>query len=117
MKVGTKIKEVREERGMTQKELALAIPITEACLCRYEQNERLPKLDILIKISDIFKLPIDYFLGRAYNENKTNLEDKQLTRDELMAKLLTTIFKLERNEDLIDTRKYAELLILRNKIV
>lgn len=43
MTVGEKIKRIRTFRGMTQKELGLAVSLTENRIAQYETNYRTPK--------------------------------------------------------------------------
>ena len=55
MTVGDKIKKIRTFRGMTQKELGLAIGLEEKGadnrIAQYETNYRVPKRDLLDKIA------------------------------------------------------------------
>lgn len=59
-----KIRELRKEKGLTQKELALVLDISCSCYAGYEQGYREPDLKILEKIADFFQCSIDYLLGR-----------------------------------------------------
>jgi len=58
-----KIKNLREQGGLTQEQLAHKLNISPSTIGMYEQNRRQPILDILIKISEIFQTPINTFLG------------------------------------------------------
>lgn len=48
---GERIKQIRELRGMSRKELADKLGITEMSVGRYENNQREPKYDMLTKIA------------------------------------------------------------------
>jgi len=50
-RVGTWIKEVRRERGMTQEELAWAIPLDRAHLRLIESGKNAPTIKTLVKIA------------------------------------------------------------------
>lgn len=58
-----KIKEIREQNGMSQKEAAARIGVSAPALCRWESGERLPNSRFLpaiakglrCKISDLFE--------------------------------------------------------------
>lgn len=52
-----------QKRGMTQKELAERINITEATLSRYVSGDREPKADVLTNIATALHTTSDYLLG------------------------------------------------------
>jgi transcriptional regulator with XRE-family HTH domain len=57
--------ELRMERGFTQLELAERINIGRASVSNYENGDRVPDADILIKFADLFGVTTDYLLGRS----------------------------------------------------
>lgn len=61
--VGEKIRFIRHEQGMTQKEFAKKINSTQQMLSRYENGTVLIPYTDLVNISIIFHIPIEYFLG------------------------------------------------------
>ena len=63
LKVGTRIKELREVKKMTQAELANRIGIASSTISSYENNMRQPSLDMLIKLAAEFNVTTDYLLG------------------------------------------------------
>lgn len=62
-----RLKECRKEHGFTQGEVAIYCNITEKAYQNYELMTREPKLDILLKIADVFNVSIDYLVGRTDN--------------------------------------------------
>ena len=60
--VGARIRDFRNERGMSQEELALASEIHPAYLGRLERGEKCPTIDTLYKISQGLKVPISELL-------------------------------------------------------
>ena len=48
---------------MTQKELGSAINVTKVSVCCYEKGTRVPSLETLIDISNLFKVNLDYLIG------------------------------------------------------
>ena len=58
-----KIKNLREQRSLTQEQLADKLNISPSTIGMYEQGRRQPTLDTLIKISNIFQTPINTFLN------------------------------------------------------
>lgn len=55
--------ELREERGLTQQELAEKLNITRQSLSLYERAERTINIDLLLEISKVFDVSTDYLLG------------------------------------------------------
>ena len=60
--VGARIRDFRNERGMSQEELALASEIHPAYLGRLERGEKCPTIDTLYKVSQGLKVPISELL-------------------------------------------------------
>ena len=58
-----RLKELRVERGLKQKDVAEALEISVSCYGGYEQGYREPDFKTLIKISKFFKVSTDYLLG------------------------------------------------------
>ena len=48
---------------MTQKELGDAINVTKVSICCYEKGTRVPSLETLIDISNLFKVDLNYLIG------------------------------------------------------
>lgn len=59
-----RLRELRKKRGLTQRQMADILKITERSYQRYEGGERVPELDILCAIADFFGVSVDYLLGR-----------------------------------------------------
>ena len=64
---GERIKELRKQRGLTQRQMADTFGITERNYQRYEATES-PSNETLIKLADFFEVTTDFLLGRTdYN--------------------------------------------------
>lgn len=59
-----RLKELRKEKGYTQKQISELIGISQTTYAGYETGEHMPSLEILIRIADIFKVSLDYLTGR-----------------------------------------------------
>jgi len=65
MGFGDRLKELREEKGITQKELGKIINISDRVIGYYEANNRFPKDEyVLKKLADFFDVTIDYLVDR-----------------------------------------------------
>ena len=60
-----RLKELREEKRLSQLRLAIALDLTQNTISRYENMEREADYQTLIKIADYFNISIDYLLGRT----------------------------------------------------
>lgn len=64
-----RLKSCRKEKGLTQGQVAIYCDITEKTYQNYELMTREPKLDILIRIADLYKVSLDYLVGRTDNKS------------------------------------------------
>lgn len=60
--LGKKIKELRNKYKYTQTELATLVGVTKSTIAAYENDTRLPSYEVLIKLSHIFKVSLDYLM-------------------------------------------------------
>ena len=60
-----RLKECRKDKGYKQGQVAIYCDITEKTYQNYELMTRQPKIEILIKIADLFGVSIDYLVGRT----------------------------------------------------
>lgn len=60
---GKKIRELRQEKGLTQAQLAEKISTTASTIGKYEREELQPNVDIIISLSKFFGVSADYLLG------------------------------------------------------
>lgn len=65
MEMGKKIRELRIENGLKQKDLAQAVHIAANTLSQFEAGKANPSYDVLIALADYFEVSADYLLGRA----------------------------------------------------
>lgn len=63
--LAARLRQCREERGLTQREAAIYCDITEKAYQNYELMTREPKLEILVRIADFFEVSLDYLTGRT----------------------------------------------------
>ena len=60
-----RLRECRREKGFTQMQVATYCDITEKAYQNYELMTREPKLEILIRIADLYRVSLDYLTGRT----------------------------------------------------
>ena len=78
---GNRLKELRLNAGLSQKQLADKLWITKATVSYYELSERNPSPEILIKIAKVFHVTTDYMLG--IEDKQKYLDVSDLTDDEI----------------------------------
>ncbi|MCM8901236.1 helix-turn-helix domain-containing protein [Caldicoprobacter algeriensis] len=87
--IGKRIRELRDMKQLSRKDLAKVLGVTERTIGFYESEERNPPIDILNKLADIFDVSVDYLLGRTNIPNlnrhyhKTQTSDMYFTLEEL----------------------------------
>ncbi len=65
MNYSDRLKELRKKMGVTQKQVADALKITEVSYQRYEYGSVRPRLEMLIALADFFDVSLDYLCGRS----------------------------------------------------
>ena len=61
--LGKRLKELREERDLTQKQVADALKINSVTYLHYEKSQREPPLILLMEMAEFFNVSTDYLLG------------------------------------------------------
>lgn len=76
--LSNRLKELRHEKNVLQKDIAKKLNISTSAYGFYEQGKRTPDLATLESLADYFNVSIDYLLGRT-NDRTTSIEnsDKQ----------------------------------------
>ena len=78
-----RIKEIREEKSIMQKDLAKMLNKTSACISQWESGKTEPDLESLIQIANALNTTTDYLLGREnYVTGNVEIVGVQLTTDE-----------------------------------
>ena len=67
-----RLQELREDRGISRKDLAAKLNITVSALGMYEQGRREPNMEMLIKLADYFDVSLDFLVGRSFNKEETS---------------------------------------------
>ncbi len=67
----TRIKDLREDSDISQKQLADVLGISQRAYSHYENGTRKIPLDILLALADYYNCSTDYLLGRT-KEKKFN---------------------------------------------
>lgn len=97
--INARIKLLREEKGLTQRDLARLLKLSPSTIAMYETDRRMPDPDTLRKIADFFDVSVDYLLGRTDMRNLQDYEIiKSLAGDD--PELLEILKRFTEREDL-----------------
>ena len=66
---GDRLRQVRKDNNLTQKQFAEKIGSTERGIRRYEAGDIKPGLDVILSILDNVNVDANYLLGRTDNPN------------------------------------------------
>ena len=88
--MGEKLKSLRIEKNLTQKQVADRIGLAISAVSSYESGTRYPSYDVLVKLARIFHVSTDYLLGITDKRNidVTGLSDNEI---ELVSQLVDTL--------------------------
>ena len=102
-----------DENNMTQTQLAKKIGTSNVTICRYLTGERVPRLDVVTKIADVFNVSLDYLLGLSNDENIQNSnENSDLNIDMIIKSLYSLDDNTHLSKNQIDLIKK---LLMANK--
>ncbi|MBR2614961.1 MAG: helix-turn-helix transcriptional regulator [Clostridia bacterium] len=62
-KFAERLKELREEKNLTQNELGIEVGVSQAAIARWEEGKRSPNLEAIIALAKFFDVTSDYLIG------------------------------------------------------
>lgn len=116
--IGKAIKELRENKNLTQGELGAIIGISGKTISNYEKGDRQPSLEIVSKLAEFFDVTSDYLItgnmSIATNQGKVKLKFKSghsaAIKNEQMQELIKML-----EENKIDAEAFVKELIKRDE--
>ena len=94
---GEILTELRQDRKMTQKDLAQAMFVTVGTISNYENGVHYPDVEKLIALADYFNVTTDYLLGRCKVEFSPDVFDESIIGKKTMGQLIDDIRNLNRS--------------------
>ena len=80
----TRIKNLREDNDLTQKNLSKMLNISQVAYSYYELNKRSIPLEILCRLADFYHTSIDYLLYRTDNSKPYPKSIKNLKQEHFL---------------------------------
>lgn len=75
---GTRLQTLRKERKLRQEDMAKQLGIARTTYAMYEQGNREPDYNTLIRLATFFEVSIDYLLGKTETRQVTDIQDPEL---------------------------------------
>lgn len=75
------LRRLREGAGVTQKQLADAIGVSQQSINKYENHNIEPDISTLIRIADYFSVSVDYLVGHRIAP--VSVSDRNLSPEEI----------------------------------
>ncbi len=72
--ISKRLKELRQNLNLTQREMAKDLDITAAALSKYESEIANPSINVLIAIAKKYNVSVDWLLGLSDNSTTTELK-------------------------------------------
>jgi len=64
-KFAANLSKLRREKGLSQRQAATELGVSQALLSHYENDSREPRLEFVVKVCDFYSVTTDYILGRT----------------------------------------------------
>lgn len=100
--IGQKIKTLRSQRHLSQKDLGEMLGVSKSVISSYENDVHLPPYDALIRLSRIFGVSTDYLLGMSENRS-INVDGLSETQIEAMLQIINELKHISS----VDSRELA----------
>ena len=78
-----KLKSLRKQYGLSQREAASRLGISTSVISAYENGERTPSTENLLALSYLYKCSTDYLLGKEPEPPKIILNTDKLSQKQL----------------------------------
>lgn len=95
--LGELIAELRQDRGLTQKELGDILCVSSGTISNYENGVHLPDVDKVIALANYFHFTIDYLLGRTSSNLPVELLQQAITNEKTLGDVMASFAKLPAN--------------------
>ncbi len=80
-KFGELLRKAREDKGLTQAELATKAGFQPSAIAHFESGRRSPSLDNLRRLADTLAVNLDYMLGRQLQPQSAGPAAEELLKD------------------------------------
>lgn len=89
---GSRLKRLREDKGLTQEQLGKVLNVKKAAVSKYENENTSPDNATLCRLADFFSVTVDYLLGRTDDPSPID-DDRQHVNDDDALEYLEELHK------------------------
>ena len=111
MRYGDILKKLRNEKGLSQKELTDRLQINRSTYARYETSSTQPDFDTLKKIADYYEVTTDYLLGHSNNPKSTYNDEIEAIRNDASLSVMFDNWKGMSEEERERALEFVNFLI------
>ncbi|PGC93934.1 helix-turn-helix domain-containing protein [Bacillus toyonensis] len=88
-KLGVRIKEMRKEAKLSQKQLGEKANVTESFISKIESGAKKPSIEVISKFAEILSVSVDYLLGHSDHKSLDREKSQKVEKDvtELMERI------------------------------
>lgn len=98
MDLGTRLKKLRTQKGLSQRELAKIIGCSHQVIAVYEKSKHIKSIEVFQQLSDFFNVSIDYLINDIVTtEELTDKEKEILSRYRLTSDYYKSIINQRSN--------------------
>ena len=105
---GDILAELREDRGLNQKQLAEEFHVSNSSISSLETGYRVPSVEMLVNLAAYFDVTTDYLLGLSDSSLSPSVLSKRIAQEVTAAELISMI------ESLTLQQKSALILVLKD---
>lgn len=80
MELGNQIKHYRNEKGLSQEELAERVYVTRQSISNWENNKNYPDINSLVLLSEVFEISIDNLIKGDLEQMKKEINSEEVKK-------------------------------------
>ncbi len=107
--IGDKLKKLRKENGIYQKDLAEALSVSKSTIAMWETGNRLPDIETVKRIADYFGVTVEYLIG-----SPESCQPKEVTERDIKFALFNGTEGIT-DEMYAEVKQFAEMVKLREE--
>lgn len=109
-----KLKKLRKEKDVKQKDVANVLNISASAYGFYEQGKRTPTSDMFSKLADYFDVSVDYLLGKT--DNPKTIKNKEEPKEKDIEKIIDELMSQQGLMLCGEPMSEQDMILLRNSI-
>ena len=92
MKLGNHIKHYRNEKGLSQEELAERVYVTRQTISNWENNKNYPDINSIVLLSEVFEISIDNLIKGDLEQMKKEINSEEVKKLNFYSWMVLIIF-------------------------